>query len=79
MFVLRTKHNEEELTMHVKTIIIAILIVLCIIFILQNTGAVNINFLFWEIVISRIILIPLLLIVGYILGYISAKVGFKRK
>ncbi|MFH1943416.1 MAG: DUF1049 domain-containing protein [bacterium] len=65
--------------MHVKTIIIAILIVLCIIFILQNTGAVNINFLFWEIVISRIILIPLLLIVGYILGYISAKVGFKRK
>jgi uncharacterized integral membrane protein len=65
--------------MNVKMIALAILIALCIIFILQNTDAVTIKFLFWEIVISRVILIPLFLIIGYIVGYISAKVGRLKK
>ena len=56
-----------------KTIIIAILIILCIIVLLQNTQIVTMRFLFWEASISRIFLLPLLIIFGFIIGYVTAK------
>ena len=39
-------------------------------FILQNSETVSINFLFWKLEMSRIIMILALLIVGFVLGYI---------
>lgn len=54
-------------------LILAILLLVIIIFI-QNTEVVNFKIYFWKISISRIILLPSLLIVGFIVGYITAKI-----
>ena len=59
--------------MKAKTIIIVIVAVLLLIIIVQNTQVVTLNLFFWEISMSRIIFIPLILIIGFILGYIFAK------
>jgi putative membrane protein len=40
------------------------------VFILQNTEIVTVNFLFWKMEMSRVILILVLLLVGFLLGYI---------
>ena len=65
--------------MKTKTIITVLLIVLCLIILLQNTQMVTLRFLFWELGISRIFLLPLLIIVGFIIGYVVAKVEKKPK
>ena len=44
--------------------------ILILVFILQNTEVVTVNFLFWKIEMSRVILILVLLLVGFLLGYI---------
>jgi uncharacterized integral membrane protein len=54
-----------------KTIIVVILIVLALVIILQNTEVVTLRFLFWDLSMSRVILIPLLMLVGFVLGYIA--------
>ena len=59
--------------MKFKTIIALILIALFLILLIQNIQVVTLQFLFWEISMSRIIFIPLILIIGFILGYIFAK------
>ena len=41
-----------------------------LVFILQNTEVVTVNFLFWKLEMSRVILILVLLLVGFLLGYI---------
>lgn len=65
--------------MKVKTIITILLIVLCLIILLQNTQMVTLRFLFWELGVSRIFLLPLLIIVGFIIGYVVAKIEKKPK
>jgi len=59
--------------MKFKTIVALILIALFLILLIQNIQVVTLRFLFWEISMSRIIFIPLILIIGFILGYIFAK------
>ena len=59
--------------MKVKTILVLILIALFIIILVQNVQVVSLRFLFWDISMSRIIFIPLILIIGFILGFIAAK------
>jgi uncharacterized integral membrane protein len=61
-----------------KTIIVVILIVLALVIILQNTEVVTLRFLFWDLAMSRIILIPLLMLVGCVLGYIGATMWGNR-
>ncbi len=41
-----------------------------LVFILQNTEVVTVNFFFWKLEMSRVILILVLLLVGFLLGYI---------
>lgn len=65
--------------MKTKTIVTVLLIVLCLIILLQNTQMVTLRFLFWELGISRIFLLPLLIIVGFIIGYVVAKIEKKPK
>ncbi len=52
-----------------KKYIYITLILFIVIFSLQNSGMVSINILFWEIQMSRVILIVVLLLIGGILGY----------
>lgn len=56
-----------------KTIIILILVVMAVIVILQNTEIVTLQLFFWKISMSRIIFISFLLLVGFILGFLVAK------
>ena len=64
--------------MKTKTIIILILIALFVIVLIQNTQVLTVQFFFWKISMSRIILICLLMLVGFIIGFLVAKVGRKR-
>ena len=59
--------------MKFKTILVLILIALFIIILVQNVDVVTLRFLFWDISMSRIIFIPLILIIGFVLGFIAAK------
>jgi len=56
-----------------KTIIILILVVLALVVVLQNTEIVTLQLFFWKISMSRIIFISFLLVVGFILGFLAAK------
>jgi len=56
-----------------KTIIILILVVLAVIVVLQNSEMVTLQLLFWKISMSRIIFISFLLLMGFILGFLVAK------
>lgn len=52
---------------------------LIVIFIFQNAEIVSINFLFWKLEMSRIIMILMLLVVGFLLGYIFRGVQIKNR
>lgn len=56
-----------------KLILFGILIVLILIALIQNRGMAHFNFLFWKMSISQIILIPILLLIGFALGYLSGR------
>jgi len=58
--------------------VISLLLVL-IIFILQNTQVVSVQFLFWKISMSRIILLPVVMSIGFIAGFFVAKKGRRRE
>jgi len=57
--------------MKFRDIILVLLIVLVLIFVLQNTQIIEVKVLFWKLSISRVILIVLALVVGFILGRLS--------
>ena len=50
------------------------LILLFVIIVLQNTQVVDIRFLFWQLTMSRIILLIFSLVVGFIAGYYVRRV-----
>ena len=62
-----------------KAIIALIIFILLLILTLQNTQTVSFQFLFWSLAISRILLIPLFILLGFFLGYILAKVEKSSK
>lgn len=47
--------------------------VLLIVFIAQNTGVVSYRFLMWDITMSRIFFLPLILLAGFGLGFWTAR------
>jgi uncharacterized integral membrane protein len=58
--------------MKTKVIILLILIVLFTIFVSQNTHIIQIDFLFWTIAMSTIVLISLMMLIGVLAGFIIA-------
>ena len=56
-----------------KTITILILGVLLLIILLQNTQVTSMKFLFWKLSMSRIILLPLIMLIGFIIGLFIGK------
>jgi len=56
-----------------KIIVLLVLAVLFIIILIQNTYVVTIRLFFWKIGMSQIILIPLTMLIGLVIGYIVAK------
>ncbi|MFQ6108787.1 MAG: LapA family protein [Candidatus Aminicenantales bacterium] len=62
--------------MKAKTIIILILIILFAIILLQNTQVVTLQLFFWKLTMSRIIVILLFTLIGFVIGFL---VGRKSK
>ncbi len=60
-----------------KAIAMLILSGLFLIIFLQNTQVVSVQFLFWKISMSRIILLPLMIIIGFIAGFLTSRKSFK--
>ncbi len=61
--------------MKFKTIVVLAIIVLIVIIFIQNTEVVEFKIFFWKLQMSRIILMPGILLVGFIIGYITAKIN----
>lgn len=54
-----------------KQLLILVLAVLLVIVIIQNTGMAEVQLLFWNISMSMIILIALIALIGFIIGYLA--------
>lgn len=48
-------------------------IVLGITILLQNTQVVTLRLLFWHVSMSQIILVPIILVIGFIIGFLIGK------
>jgi uncharacterized integral membrane protein len=59
--------------MKTKAIVISVLIALFVIILIQNTQVITLHLFFWKIGMSQIILIPLTMLIGFVVGYIVAK------
>jgi uncharacterized integral membrane protein len=55
-----------------KFITTLVLIVLLIILLIQNTQAVSLKIYFWQISTPQFILIPVVLLIGFVAGYVVA-------
>lgn len=56
-----------------KVIALLVLVALFLILLFQNTQVVTLKIYFWEIAMSQIILIPLVLLIGFVAGYLTAR------
>ena len=61
-----------------KIISLLVSIILFLVFLIQNTQVVTLRLYFWKISMSQIILIPLVLILGFALGYGVAKMAGRK-
>ena len=55
--------------MNFKITLVVILVCLALIFVVQNIQVVTVSFLFWEISMSRAILLFFSLLIGFIIGW----------
>jgi putative membrane protein len=60
--------------MNFKGVIILVLVVLCIVVFFQNTEVVTFRLFFWDLSMSRIVMLLFTLIVGVIIGYVIATI-----
>jgi uncharacterized integral membrane protein len=67
-----------EKTMKPKWIITLILVFLMMVLFLQNNQVVTYRFLFWEVGISQLVLLPLTTLIGFIIGLIVGKLTGSR-
>jgi len=61
-----------------KLIVVLVLIALFLIVLIQNTQAVTLRLFFWKVGMSQIILIPLTMLIGFVVGYIVTRVTGNR-
>jgi uncharacterized integral membrane protein len=71
--------NKSSSGIGAKAIIAIVFLVLFTIFVLQNTDIVEINFFFWHVTISRVLVLLLSLAVGCIVGVFIGWEMFGRK
>lgn len=61
-----------------KFITTAILAVLFGVLLMQNSQVVSLKLFFWEISMSRIIFFPVLVLIGFVVGFVVAKMTGSR-
>ncbi len=64
--------------MRPKFIAVLVLIALFLIILIQNIQPVTLRLFFWKVGMSQIILIPLTMAIGFVVGFIVAKVAGNR-
>ena len=60
-----------------KVIAIIVISALALIILLQNLQTVTFRLFFWKVEVSQLLLVLLMLIIGYILGFLTAKLAGK--
>jgi len=65
--------------MKAKLLIAAVLLVLIVVLLAQNTQEVVFRIFFWKISMSQMVLVPLAVLVGFLFGYFLAKLGKEKK
>lgn len=61
-----------------KWVVIGIIFVLVVILLIQNQQVVVYRFFFWQLAISQVILVPVLVAMGFVAGFITALLVKKR-
>jgi uncharacterized integral membrane protein len=67
----------EGETMNTKVVVLLVAILLAVIVMLQNTAVTTIKLLLWSVSIPRILLIVILLLLGFVMGYMAATMKSK--
>jgi len=62
-----------------KVIAIIVMSILALIVLLQNLQTVTFRLFFWKVEVSQLLLVLLTLIIGYILGFLTAKLAGKAE
>ena len=65
--------------MPIKTIVFIVLAILIVIFTIQNTQVVDIQFFMWKASISRALVLLSTLFIGIILGWLITWAGYSRR
>ena len=65
--------------MPIKTIVFIVLAILIVIFTIQNTQVVDIQFFLWKASISRALMLLSTLFIGIILGWLLTWTGYSRR
>ena len=63
--------------MNIKVYVGVVLVALIVIFTVQNAAVVSINFLFWDLSVSRALMIFFVAIIGFLIGWISAGAHYR--
>ena len=56
-----------------KNFFIIALAALAVTIVIQNAYVVNLSILFWKVSVSQIVLLPLLILLGFVIGYFVGK------
>ncbi|WP_116997471.1 LapA family protein [Desertimonas flava] len=73
-----TSSSGGGLTITPKMVIIAVLAVLAVVFVFQNTDSAKLKVIFFTITMPRWIAFVILLVIGAIIGYVGRGVRAKR-
>ena len=65
--------------MNIKNIALAAVICLFLIILAQNAQVVTLRLLFWQIVISQLVLVPLAMAIGFVFGCIVAWAAISKR
>ncbi len=64
--------------MKAKIALVLVLVVLLGVLLIQNTQVVTYRLYFWTISMSQVILVPLIALAGFLIGYISGTMRRKK-
>ncbi len=57
----------------IRTVILVVVLILFVVILFQNTTNVTLRLLFWSVQAPQIILIPVILLIGFFMGFVVAK------
>lgn len=64
--------------MNAKLLILLVLILLAVVLMFQNRQPVAIQMLFWSVDIPRVLLVIIILLVGFAIGYVAASMKSRK-